>query len=372
MPPSPGVVLSTLPAEAAHAIERLRALSRDYGTLIEILDSAHPVAGTPALPELASWYGTAQGLSTAALALLLAASEQPYAHTTLSGHQAVEALGQLVKHSADITTRIAGTVRIAAEYHRIDGIPDPVTGRMSARPAVHRQDLDQWISRTLAMIPAARAACANAIAFTEAAGLREAARAGEPAPLPELNWAEHQALRLITDDQVLLSADRRNHRRVWTGSGERISPGTLDSLTEKQLIRLDASGSLAAGQRLRPTEQGRQALDTARRRPVATSLTSPQHRALHLVHTSTVTYWQWPGKQPTVTAGTAENITLRSVNSLLRETPHRAGPQHRRTRGTALVPHRRRTPPPSPSRTRTRTGTPRPLSSSRPRPNSLT
>ncbi|WP_327417533.1 hypothetical protein [Streptomyces sp. NBC_01233] len=234
----------------------------------------------------------------------------------MSGHHAVEALGQLAKRSADITNRIAGAVAIAAEYHRIDGIPDPVTGQMSARPATHRQDLDGWIAATLAIIPAARAACHNAIAFTETAALREAARAAEPAPLPELNWAEHQALRLITEDQVLLSHDRRNHRRVWTGSGDRISPGTVDSLTEKQLICLDASGSLAAGQRLRPTERGLQALDTARQLPITTKLTSPQHRALHLVHTSTVTYWQWPGKQPTVTAGSPENITLRSVNSL--------------------------------------------------------
>ncbi|MCX4776893.1 hypothetical protein [Streptomyces sp. NBC_01264] len=131
----------------------------------------------------------------------------------------MEALGQLVQRSADITARIAGAVGIATQYHRIDGLPDPVSGQM-------------------------------------------------------------------------------------------------DSLTEKQLIRLDASGSLSAGQRLRPTEQGRRALDRGLQLPVTTTLTGPQHRALHLVHASTVTYWQWPGKQPTVTAGSPENITLRSVNSL--------------------------------------------------------
>ncbi|MCX5126812.1 hypothetical protein [Streptomyces sp. NBC_00347] len=217
----------------------------------------------------------------------------------MSGHHAVEALGQLARRSAEITSRIVGTVAIATEYHRIDGVPDSVTGRISARPAVHRQDLDQHIARTLGLIPAARAACHNAIAFTETAALREAILATEPAPLPELNRAERQALQLITDDQVLLSADRRNRRRVWAGSGDRITSGTVDSLTEMRLIRLDASGSLAAGQRLHPTEQGRRALDGARQPPVTTKLTSAQHRALHLVHTSTVTYWQWPGKQAT-------------------------------------------------------------------------
>ncbi|MFD3760486.1 hypothetical protein [Streptomyces sp. NPDC058622] len=268
------------------------------------------------MPELASWYATAQGLATTALAQLLAACEQPYAHTTVSGHHAVEALGQLAEHSAGIAVHIVGAVTVAAEYHRIDGVPDPVTGRISAQPTVHRQALDQHIAAALALIPAARAACHNAVAFTESAALREAGRAAEPAPLPELNWAEEQALRLITDDQVLLSADRRNRRRIWTGSGERISTSTVDSLTEQQLIRLDASGSLAAGQRLRPTEQGRRALDVARRSPVPTTLPTAQHRALHLIHTGNVTYWQWPGKQPTVAAGSLENITLRSVNAL--------------------------------------------------------
>lgn len=248
--------------------------------------------------------------------MLLTASEQPYAHTTVSGHHAVEALGQLARCSADVTAHIVGAVAIATEYHRIDGVPDLVTGRIAARPALHRQDLDQHIARTLGLIPAARAACHDAIAFTQTAALREATRAAEPAPLPELSRAERQALLLITDDQVLLSADRRNRRRVWAGSGDRISPGTVDSLTEMKLIRLDASGSLAAGQRLRPTEQGRQALDSARQPPAVTKLTSAQHRALQLVHTSTVTYWQWPGKPPTVTTKTPESITLRSVNSL--------------------------------------------------------
>ncbi|MCY0928199.1 hypothetical protein OTB20_18760 [Streptomyces sp. H27-H1] len=253
--------MESLPFEAARTIERLHGLSTDLGAFGELLAGARPVAGIGSLPTLASWYATAQDLSATALVLLLSTAERPYAYTTVSGHHAVESLGQLVKTSSDITAHVMGAVAVAAEYHRADGLPDPAAGRMFAQPAVHRWALDGHLDSAVALIQAARAACHNAAAFTQTAGLREATRAAEPVPLPDSNRAEYRALCLIADDQVLLSADRRGARRIWIGSGERISTATVDSLTSKELVRLDASGSLTAGQRLRVTDLGRRVLD---------------------------------------------------------------------------------------------------------------
>lgn len=322
-------------SEPPRTIKRLHTLSTDIDAFGELLTGARPVAGSGGLPTLASWYATAQGLSSTALVLLLNTTEQPYAHTTVSGHHAVGSLGQLVKVSSDITARVMGAVAVAAEYHRVDGLPDHATGRMSAQPSVHQRALDEHLDSAAALIKPARAACHNAAAFTETAGLREATRAAEPAPVLELNMAERRLLRLIADDPVLLAADRRNTRRIWTGSGERISTETVDSLTDKELIRLDASGSVAAGQRLRVTDQGRRVLDASRNpgtpadpSPAVAQQAAPartasppkvnptQHRALHLIHTSTVMYVQWPRKRPTVDTGSPERISTRTVDAL--------------------------------------------------------
>uniref|UniRef100_A0AAU2JYV4 Uncharacterized protein n=1 Tax=Streptomyces sp. NBC_00049 TaxID=2903617 RepID=A0AAU2JYV4_9ACTN len=322
-------------SEAPRTIERLHTLSTDLDAFGELLTGARPVAGSGGLPTLASWYATAQGLSATALALLLNTAEQPYAHTIMSGHHAVESLGQLVKISSDITAHVMGAVAVAAEYHRVDGLPDPATGRLSAQPSVHRWALGEHLDSAVALIKPARSACHDAAGFTETAGLREATRAAEPAPVPELNLTELRLLRLIADDPVLLAADRRNVRRIWTGSGERISTTTVDSLTDKNLIRLDASGSLAAGQRLRVTDQGRRVLDASGKpgtpadsSPAVAQQAAPagtagpskvnpaQHRALHLIGTSTVMYVQWPRKRPTVDTGSPERISTRTVDAL--------------------------------------------------------
>lgn len=253
--------MESLPSEAARTTERLHTLSANIGAFGELLAGARPVAGIASLPTLASWYATAQGFSSTALVLLLNTAEQPYAHTTASGHHAVESLGQLVKTSSDITAHVADAVAVAAEYHRADGLRDPVTGRMSARPGIHRWALDEHLDSAAALIKPARAACHNAAAFTETAGLRAEARAAEPVPLPDTTLAEQRALRLLADEPVLLSADRRGDRRTWTGSGEQVSTATVDSLTGKELVRLDAGGSLTAGQRLLVTDLGRRVLD---------------------------------------------------------------------------------------------------------------
>ncbi|WP_434596474.1 hypothetical protein [Streptomyces sp. A5-4] len=318
--------MESLSSEAPRTIERLHALSTDLGAFGELLTGARPVAGSGGLPTLASWYATAQGLSTTTLVLLLHTAEQPYAHTTMSGHLTVEVLGELAKTSSDITAHVMDAVAMAAKYHRLDSYPDSANEPTSAQPAVRRLALDE--------IKPARAACHNAATFTETASLRQATRTAESAPVPELNLAERHALRLIANDPVLLTADRST-RQIWTGSGERISTETVDSLTDKHLIRLDASGSPATGQRLRVTDQGRRALDTpgnpstlANPSPAVTQQAAPartarppklnptQHRALHLIHTSTVTYAQWPRKRPTVHTGSTERISTRTVDAL--------------------------------------------------------
>ncbi|MEU9001247.1 hypothetical protein [Streptomyces sp. NPDC048551] len=304
-------------SEAPRTIERLHTLSTDLGVFHELLTGARPVAGSGGLPTLASWYATAQGLSATALTLLLTTSEQGYAHTTVSGHHAVESLGQLVKASSDITAHVMGAVAVAAEYHRVEGLPDPATGRTASQPAVRRPALDGHLDRAVELIQAARAACHNAVAFTETAALREAARTPAAARLPELSRAEHQALRAIADGQVLLAADRRNRRTLWSSSGDRVSTESVDRLMDKELIRLDPSGSLAAGQHLRPTELGRTILDIPQPPPAPVTLTAIQHRALHLIHTSAVMYSQWPRKRAVVDSGSPERITARSVDALV-------------------------------------------------------
>ncbi|MFZ3470467.1 hypothetical protein ACODT3_24370 [Streptomyces sp. 4.24] len=326
--------MESLSSEAPRTIERLHALSTGLGAFGELLIGTRPVAGSGGLPTLASWYATAQGLSTTALVLLLHTAEQPYAHTTMSGHLTVEVLGELAKTSSDITAHVMDAVAMAAKYHRLDSYPDSANEPPSAQPAVRRLALDEHLDRAAALIKPARAACHNAATFTETASLRQATRTAESAPVPELNLAERHALRLIANDPVLLTADRST-RQVWTGSGERISTETVDSLTDKHLIRLDASGSPATGQRLRVTDQGRRALDTpgnpstlADPSPAVTQQAAPartarppklnptQHRALHLIHTSTVTYAQWPRKRPTVNTGSPERISTRTVDAL--------------------------------------------------------
>lgn len=241
-------------------MEHLRSLADDFTALNTTLNKARPIAGTEGLPALATWYANAEGLSATALSLLLGMSAQPYAHTTVSGHHAVEALGQLAKISTDITAHIVSAVAVATEYHRIVGLPDPASGGMAAQPATRGCTLDLHLDDAIALIKPALDACHNAAAFTETAGLREETRAAEPAPLPELNPRERRALRCIADHQVLLFVDIMNTRRIWTGSGERVSIKSVDSLAEKRLILLDHSGSLRAAQRLRLTEAGHRAL----------------------------------------------------------------------------------------------------------------
>lgn len=327
--------MESLSSEAPRTIERLHALSTDLGAFGELLTGVRPVAGSGGLPTLASWYATAQGLSTTALVLLLNTAEQPYAHTTMSGHLAVEVLGELAEISSDITAHVMDAVAVAAKYHRLGRYPDSADEPVSAQPAVRGLALDGHLDRAVALIKPARAACHNAATFTETASLRQAARAAGATPVPETNVAERRALRLIADDLVLLAADRRSTPQIWTGSGERISTETVDSLTDKELIRLDAGGSPATGQRLHVTDQGRRVLDAPGNpstltdpAPAVAQQASPtrtagppklnptQHRALHLIDTSTVMYAQWPRKRPTVNTGSPERISTRTVDAL--------------------------------------------------------
>ncbi|MFJ9551220.1 hypothetical protein [Streptomyces erythrochromogenes] len=282
--------MESLSSEAPRTIERLHSLSTELGAFGELLAGARPVAGSGGLPTLASWYATAQGLSATTLVLLLSTAEQPYAHTTVSGHHAVDSLGQLVKASSDITAHVMGAVAVAAEYHRVDGLPDPDTGRMTAQPAVRRQALDQHITSAFALIKSARAACHNAAAFTETAALREATRPARSAPAPahkagpaptaappKLTAAQHRALHLIHTSTVTYSQWPRKRPAVSSGSPERITTRSVDSLMEKRLIRRDVSSSLHQGQRLHPTDAGLQALRRLGPAPEPAAPAQPRH-----------------------------------------------------------------------------------------------
>ncbi|MFZ3548813.1 hypothetical protein ACODT3_25010 [Streptomyces sp. 4.24] len=208
----------------------------------------------------------------------------------MSGHHSVESLGQLAKISADIAAHLAGAVAMAAEYHRIDGLPDPATGRMTAQPAVRRQALDQHITSAFALIKSARAACHNAAAFTETAALREATRPAKSAPAPahkagpaptaappKLTAAQHRALHLIHTSTVTYSQWPRKRPDVSSGSPERITTRSVDSLMEKRLIRRDVSSSLHQGQRLHPTDAGLQALRRLGPAPEPAAPAQPRH-----------------------------------------------------------------------------------------------
>ncbi|WP_327303669.1 hypothetical protein OG730_08640 [Streptomyces sp. NBC_01298] len=265
-------------SEASRTITRLHSLSADFGALGGLLSGERPVAGSSSLPKLTSWYATAQGQSAAALTLLLTSAEQAYAHTTVSGHHAMGSLGQLVKISSDITAHVMAAVAMAAEYHRVDGLPDPPTGRMTSRPSVRRHDLDDHLDRAVELIRPARAACHNAATFTETAALRAASRPPAPAeqelgrstfdiPQPPsasasvtLTALQHRALHLIHTSTVKYSQWPRKRPVVDSGSPERITARSVDALEDKRLVARDFSTGLHAGQRLHLTSDGLQVL----------------------------------------------------------------------------------------------------------------
>ncbi|MFI5863750.1 hypothetical protein [Streptomyces sp. NPDC051546] len=266
-------------SEASRTITRLRSLSADFGALGELLSGERPVAGYSSLPKLTSWYATAQGQSAAALTLLLTSAEQAYAHTTVSGRHAVGSLGQLVKISSDITSHVMAAVAVAAEYHRVDGLPDPPNGRMTNRPSVRRSDLDDHLDRAVELIRPARAACHNTATFTETAALREASRPPTPAEPAELGRStfdipqppsastsvtltaiQHRALHLIHTSTVKYSQWPRKRPVVDSGSPERITARSVDALEDKRLVTRDFRTGLHAGQRLHLTSDGLQVL----------------------------------------------------------------------------------------------------------------
>ncbi|MFG2979372.1 hypothetical protein ACGFYY_41105 [Streptomyces sp. NPDC048331] len=284
-------------SEASRTTTRLHSLSADFGAFGELLSGERPVAGSDSLPQLASWYATAQGHSAAALTLLLTSTEQGYTHTTVSGHHAVGSLGQLAKISSDITAHLMAAVSVAAEYHRIDGLPDPTTGRTTSRPSVPRRDLDDHLDRAVELIWPARAACHNAAAFTETAALREASRAPAPAEPPNpgrsifdipqspstpdkvtLTAIQHRALHLIHTSTVTYSQWPRKRPVVDSGSPERIPVRSVDALADKRLVARDVSTGLQVGQRLRLTPDGLQVLRRLGSAPEPAVPARPRHQ----------------------------------------------------------------------------------------------
>lgn len=205
----------------------------------------------------------------------------------------MESLGQLAKISADITAHLVGAVAVAAEYHRIDGLPDPATGRGAARPSDRRDALDLCMADAVALIKPALAACHNAATFTEAAELRAAAaripvRRADPmqAPSepPKLTDHQHRALHLIQTQEITLWQWPRKRPTVSTGTQERITFRSVDALEKKELIRTDRS-ALYSGQRLRITEAGRRALDRLGPAPAPAPVPHAQPRLPGLART---------------------------------------------------------------------------------------
>ncbi|MFD8980481.1 hypothetical protein [Streptomyces sp. NPDC059564] len=284
-------------SEASRTIKRLHSLSADLGAFGELLSGERPIAGSGSLPQLASWYATAQGHSAAALTLLLRSAEQGYAHSTVSGHHAVGSLGQLANISSVIADHVMAAVAVAAEYHRIDGLPDPATGRMTSRPSVPRRDLDDHLDRAVELIRPARAACHNAAAFTETAALREASRTPAPAEPPELGRnafdvpqppsasgkvtltaIQHRALHLIHTSTVKYSQWPRKQPVVDSGSPERITVRSVDALADKRLVARDVSTGLHVGQRLHLTPDGLQVLRRLGPAPEPAFPARPRHQ----------------------------------------------------------------------------------------------
>lgn len=265
---------------AARTVDRLSRLDDDFAGLHRMLKLDRLVAGTVSLPALATRYANLQGLTAASLSLLLSVAEQPWAHEVAEGRSAVEYLGHLTRAAGNATASIAGAAALAAEFHRIDGRPDPA----APQPARFRVVLDLKLAEAAALIKDAPALCASAARFIEEAA-RTADRATGAGPTPatagatrDTTWTgapvkatdtQHRALEVIARHNVRVHMGRSHRQNVVTGTTDRITLRTTEALHAKGLIRRDSTTSLYTGQRLRLTEAGRHTLHVLGPAPAA-------------------------------------------------------------------------------------------------------
>ncbi|OAR21873.1 hypothetical protein A8W25_30825 [Streptomyces sp. ERV7] len=257
-----------------HAGDRLRRVADDFLALHHTLKGSKPVAGIPAFDPLSSPYATAQGLATTTLGLLLTASAHPLAHSSRAGHHAIEYLGHTLRLASTTATHLADAIALAAEYHRIDGQPDPATGRTLPRRPQRRDSLDTHLQAAARLLREGYLRATDAAEFLDAAQHHgrppqspdpERALATAPATTaPRLTSAQRGALRMISRGYARLYESANGKEFIETGTSTKITMATLGSLRGKGFVEQERDGSpLYVGRRLLLTPAGQQALDTA-------------------------------------------------------------------------------------------------------------
>lgn len=260
-------------SDLPRAGDRLRHIADDFLALHHTLKASKPVAGIPAFDTLAAQYATAQGLVTTTLSLLLTASTHPLAFSSRAGHHAIEYLGYTLRLGSTATAHLADAIALAAEYHRIDGLPDPATDRTRPRRPQRRDSLDTHLQAAASLLREGYLRATDAAEFLDAAQRHARAphpSAPEPVPAPatappRLTSAQRGALRLIERGYARLHARADGRPFVETGTSTKITMSTLTALHGKGLVTQERDkGPVYSGRRLLLTPHGQQALDANR------------------------------------------------------------------------------------------------------------
>ncbi|MFD7013899.1 hypothetical protein [Streptomyces sp. NPDC059928] len=183
--------------------DRLRAIADGFLCLRRQLDHSNPVAGVQSLDALARHYGAAQELGNSALFLLLTASTHPLAMNTVEGHYAVESLGHCVQLGVAVTERLASALRVAAQYHRIDGV-NPSTRRLEPRRPERQEELTQHLKAAVPLAEQGYARASDAAQFLDAAQQR---RRTEAEAGGQLLYSGRRLLLTQAGEQALATRD---------------------------------------------------------------------------------------------------------------------------------------------------------------------
>lgn len=264
----------------SQAGDRLRGIADDFLALHRDPERSNPVAGLESVSLLSSRYACAQGIANAALSLLLTLSTHPLAYRSADGHYAIEYLGRAVQLGADATARLATAVSLATEYHRIDGLPDPATGRTRPQRPVRRPELKEQLDHAATLLGTGYVHATDAAQFLDAAehrAHREATgprtrveatpgpavepTAAAPASALGLSRAQETALHAVSRGYARLHESADGKPRIETGPTPRISAATLASLQTKGLVEPESGLSVHyTGRRLLLTAEGSRAL----------------------------------------------------------------------------------------------------------------
>ncbi|MEU9189254.1 hypothetical protein AB0D14_32860 [Streptomyces sp. NPDC048484] len=245
-----------LPAEIA----RLRQLASGFEDLHSEIRSLVLTPGTDARQELTAKIVATNELVQQATVRLAALDGSQY--TAVPGSRpALDALASVVLAASVAASDLAG----ALFANPLDGapFPGPPADDAAVREARHAKAvplLGEHLANAAHQLDLARTGCSY-LASGITRHLKQHAEHDQTTPAPKITDSQYASLSALSHDGGrLYMSGRKGTLRASTTGGVPLNTATFNALHTRGLVRIDATRSLAQGQRLHITAEGHRAL----------------------------------------------------------------------------------------------------------------